>query len=581
MRTATAVSAGARARCVVEIATPAQREAIYRMRHDIFATELGQHEGNALGALRDALDDRNAYIVATVEGRVAGFVSITPPGAEYSLEKYLPRASLPFPCDSGLYELRLLGVGREHRGRSLAALLMYAAFRWVEARGGTHVAALGRDEVVDLYMQIGMRAAGETVRSGAVLYHLLHESLPAIRAAIAGRAPLIRRLERESEWRLPLPFAANPPCYHGGAFFTAIGDEFDRLDRSHEVINADVLDAWFPPSPRVLAALRENLPWLVRTSPPADCAGLLRTLARTRGVEAGSLLPGAGSSDLIFRALTHWLTRDSRVLILDPMYGEYAHLLETVVRCRVDRFRLHRGEEYRVDPDRLLERIRRVRYDLVVLVNPNSPTGRHLGRLPLQRMLQQVPSTTRVWIDETYVEYAGEGKSVERFAAGSENVVVCKSMSKVYALSGMRAGYLCASPALLGELRAHTPPWVIGLPAQVAAVNALEDLSYYRARWNETHALRGALADSLHALGMEVIPGVANFLLFHLPESAPDAASVVARAAAQGCLLRDAGRMGSRLGPRAVRIAVKDAVTNRRMVDLLSRIRDSPRSPRG
>src|SRR5215208_2795737 len=104
MTTASAVRPGSTARCVVEIASPAQREAIYRMRHAIYATELGQHAENAAGALRDALDERNVYIVAALDGEVAGFVSITPPGAEYSIDKYFAKAALPVPRDAGLYE---------------------------------------------------------------------------------------------------------------------------------------------------------------------------------------------------------------------------------------------------------------------------------------------------------------------------------------------------------------------------------------------------------------------------------------------------------------------------------------------
>ena len=76
------------------------------------------------------------------------------------------------------------------------------------------------------------------------------------------------RLRRNSEWRLGFPFQGPAPCYHGGAFFEAIGPSFDGLERSREIINADVLDAWFPPAPSALAALREHLPWLARTSPP-------------------------------------------------------------------------------------------------------------------------------------------------------------------------------------------------------------------------------------------------------------------------------------------------------------------------
>ena len=55
-------------------------------------------------------------------------------------------------------------------------------------------------------------------------------------------------------------------CYHGGAFFEAIGPEFDHLERRHKIINAGVLDAWFPPSVRVIAALQQDVPCLFRTA---------------------------------------------------------------------------------------------------------------------------------------------------------------------------------------------------------------------------------------------------------------------------------------------------------------------------
>src|SRR5262245_15988976 len=102
-------------------------------------------------------------------------------------------------------------------------------------------------------------------------------------------------------------------CFHGGAFFEAIGEEFADLGRRHAVINADVLDAWFPPAPSVGAALAEDLPWLVRTSPPTHASGLIRAVARARGVPPACVLTGAGSSDLIFLAFRSWLTSASRV----------------------------------------------------------------------------------------------------------------------------------------------------------------------------------------------------------------------------------------------------------------------------
>ncbi len=370
----------------------------------------------------------------------------------------------------------------------------------------------------------------------------------------------------------PVPRPRKPaPCFHGGRFFEAIGPRFDHLERKDAIINADVLDAWFPPSPKAIAALTENLAWLMRTSPPTGCEGFVATVAEVRGVRPENILPGAGSSDLIFRALRHWLTPASKVLLLDPTYGEYAHVLEQVIGCAIERLPLCRADGYDLDLDQLEARFDES-YDLIILVNPNSPTGRHAGRRELERTLRKVPACTRVWIDETYVEFAGADESLEQFASRSENVIVCKSMSKVYALSGARAAYLCSGAHQLEDLRGITPPWVMSLPAQVAAVHALQDPEYYLARYRETHVSRGWLAGELEFLGWQVVPGMANFLLCHLPEDGPPAAEVVRECQRRGLYLRDAAAMGANLGHHAIRIAVKDEATNRRIVTIISEV---------
>src|SRR2546425_12177263 len=76
---------------VLSIATEADREVIYRLRHEVYARELGQHAANPSGSLRDALDDWNIYLVAKISGQIAGFISLTPPpgGLERSAELQL------------------------------------------------------------------------------------------------------------------------------------------------------------------------------------------------------------------------------------------------------------------------------------------------------------------------------------------------------------------------------------------------------------------------------------------------------------------------------------------------------------
>jgi histidinol-phosphate/aromatic aminotransferase/cobyric acid decarboxylase-like protein len=556
-------------RLVVRMADDRDRELIYQIRHDVFAAELGQYATNSTGRLTDALDAFNHYIVIADGERIVGFVSITPPGSpSFSIDKYFQRAELPFPVDEKLYEVRLLTVPQPERRSLLALALMYAAFRWVEARGGTRIMAIGRREIRSMHVRVGLKPTGQDVQCGAVTYGLLQATMQDVQDSLGGIRKMLDRIEAEMAWEIGVAYHTPSPCYHGGKFFEAVGDEFQHLERLDTVIAADVLDAWFPPSPKVVAALEKNLVHLLRTSPPTGCEGLVRTIARVRGVRPENILPGAGSSDLIFLALRHWLTPASRVLILDPTYGEYAHVLERVIRCQVDRLPLARGENYRVDLNRLRPALAGG-YDLVVLVNPNSPTGQHVPRAELTAVLEKVSVATRVWVDETYIDYAGAGESLETFAARSENVIVCKSLSKVCALSGVRVAYLCAGPQQLESLRPLNPPWAVSLPAQVAAVNALADADYYAAKHAATHTLRQELAAALKPLGWEIIAGVTNFILCHLPAAGPDAETVAARCRERGLFLRNATTMGSQLGDRALRIAVKDAATNRRLVKII------------
>ncbi len=556
----------------LSLATPADREQVYAARHAVYAAELGQHAVHPGGRLTDALDAFNDYVVARRGDRVIGFVSLTPPGpGRYSVDKYVDRAALPFPVDAGLHEVRLLTVLPGERHGPVAAALMLAALRLVEARGGTRVVAIGRREVLGVYRKAGLDPHGPTFASGAVSFTLMSATVADLRARLDRlRRPFARAL-RDCRWDLPVPPAPTAPCFHGGRSIRELGPALGDLHRRSAVVNADVLDAPFDPAPGVVEVLRgEAAAWLARTSPPAACDPLVAAVAAARGVPPECVVPAAGSSDLIFRAFLRWLTPAARVLLPEPTYGEYAHVLARVIGCRVDRLRLGRDHGYALTADALRAATGRRQYDLVVLVNPNSPTGRHTPRDELAGWVAGLPPATRVWVDETYVDYVGPAASLEPLAAAGGNVVVCKSMSKAYALSGLRVGYAVGPAGLMADLRSVTPPWAVGLPAQVAAVRALADPGYYAAQHRAVGRRREALGGALAAaVGCDVVPGVANFLLAHLPDDGPDAAAVVAACERRGVYLRDVSDDGRVVGRHAVRVAVKGDADNAAIVDAL------------
>jgi histidinol-phosphate/aromatic aminotransferase/cobyric acid decarboxylase-like protein len=405
-------------------------------------------------------------------------------------------------------------------------------------------------------------------------------------------------------------------CEHGGASFSVIGEEFDDLSRRRGVVAADVLDAWFDPAPEVLEAVRGELAWAARSSPPTGCEGLVRAVARARGVPEVAVVVGAGSSALIYLAMTTWLGAGrsgqrsvARALILEPTYGEYAHVLERVIGCCVERLTLSEEDGFAVPLRELGERLASGRYDIAVIVNPNNPTGTVVGRAEMEGVLRAAHPRTVVWVDEAYCEYGeefdteghGEEKgrglgragaedraalaggpsalkppvarvSVERFAAGSSNVVVCKTMSKVYALSGLRVAYLCGAAELVERVRRVTPPWAVSLPGQMAGVRALESEAHYRECWRRTHALRGELARRLREVApWRVVEGCLNSVLCLVTEGMPRAGEIVSACRKRGVFLRDCSGLCRAFEGRAVRVAVRGAEENGRILNAIER----------
>ena len=169
-------------RICIRIATEGDRETIYRMRHAVYATELGQHLPNAEERLTDALDQFNLYIVASRGSEIVGFVSITRPDHDsFSVDKYFTREEMPITWDDTLYEVRLLTVAGGRRRRGIAELLMYAVFRWISEHGGKRIIAIGRRDLRDLYQKAGLQMLGLQAKSGAVTYELMSATISDLR----------------------------------------------------------------------------------------------------------------------------------------------------------------------------------------------------------------------------------------------------------------------------------------------------------------------------------------------------------------------------------------------------------------
>ena len=536
------------------------------IRHDVYADELQQYDANP----DKKLEDPGRHFIACVEGEdLLGYISLNPPGRQpFRLTTYFSDDVLQETVfdlcedpETSTFEVRGLTVAPAYRGLNIAFRLMRYALEFVIERGGTDIVAMGHTGVVKLYENNGMKVfRDEGVSYGETVYFPMHMNVNAAVAAFAEKIQADAKNETEDD-----------ACYHGGQSWEASKFDFDVRD---SLIVADVLDSPFPPCPEALTVIREQLERCCQESPPTQCEELIETIAEVRSVPTSHVAVSSGSSSLMFSLLPQLLNEHSRVLVLSPMYGEYSHILQHVIGCHITYFVLEDRNDFSIDADELITQA--CEHDAVIFVNPNSPTGVYCESMAdvvgnIAHSQNPDSACKMIWVDETYINYLPDAVSLEALSASLPELVVCKSMSKCYALSGLRVAYAVSQN--MPMLRRYIPPWAVSLPGQLAAVAALRNERYYTEQYEMIHSERRKMHQSLEAMGFRVFSGVANYLLTYLPaESSYSSVGFIEACRAEGLFVRDAQNMGASLPNTAVRFAVRSVEENKTMLGIVDAV---------
>jgi threonine-phosphate decarboxylase len=316
------------------------------------------------------------------------------------------------------------------------------------------------------------------------------------------------------------------------------------------------------PSWSVLRAVRAGCRAIAHYPDP-DCRLLVARLAEGHGCDRRQIVVGNGANDLIY-ALTR-AVRPRRVAIAEPTYTEY---LRAALLAEADVAHwLAEGPDFDPEP------FDPEGADLVWLCNPNNPTGR-LWPEPdvLAAWIEAHPRSLFV-VDEAFLPLTTEEdrRSLVSQVGRLANLVVLRSLTKLYALPGLRLGYVVASPEWAARVRAQVVPWSVNALAQVAGLAALADEEYaLRTRvWLASEASTfgsrlAAVSDRLRPVRSET-----SFVLVELRERA--AAEVVAGLARQGIGVRDASNFVG-LGPRYLRVGAHTAEANARLLAALAEV---------
>jgi threonine-phosphate decarboxylase len=300
--------------------------------------------------------------------------------------------------------------------------------------------------------------------------------------------------------------------------------------------------------------------------PEIDAASLVVALAGHHSLPTENLLAANGSTELIY--LLPRILRARRALIVTPAFSEYEKAMMQV-GVPVDSFALSADNNFRFDPEALLATIDD-EVDLVVVANPGNPTAAGIDPDLLIYMADRLAGRAALVVDEAFVDFAPQ-LSLIAAVPKRENLYILRSMTKFYAIPGLRIGYLAGPEAAIRLMRQALPPWTINTPALQAAIACLQDSDYQQQTRTLIPQLRQDLADGLSSLGFTLFASVANYLLVQLPKGRLNAEVLTKRLTREGILIRDCTNF-SALDDRYIRLAVRTADENRRLLTALRQV---------
>jgi threonine-phosphate decarboxylase len=313
-------------------------------------------------------------------------------------------------------------------------------------------------------------------------------------------------------------------------------------------------------------ALLDNLSGIVNYPDPY-ALGLKNALAGYLGVEPANLALGNGSIELIY-LLPRIFTFDS-ALIPAPGFSEYEYAVRlTSTRCR---FISLEPPDYAWNLPALREEI--AQGGLIFLCNPNNPTGTFLSRADLEEVLEALPDSALLVMDEAFIDFMTDHQDLTLVsrAVRDPRVLVLGSLTKFFALPGLRLGFLAGTPDRIRKLAACLPPWNINCLAQAAGTAALGDAGYIRQTRDYVFQARHLLFEALSAIpGLHPLPPTANFIFCRLGPGLPNAPRLVELMGREGFLLRDCSNYRG-LDDRCVRLAVRRRRDN---LDLAAALRE-------
>ena len=296
--------------------------------------------------------------------------------------------------------------------------------------------------------------------------------------------------------------------------------------------------------------------------PDPDCHDLIDSIASYGEYPRSQIVPANGSTELLY--LLPRILPCKRVLIPVPAYIDYARAVRLAGKP-VEEVVMSEQGGFNLDPLQLVRHIKA--QDLLIIGSPNNPTGALVRPTVIYQLASDFPETFFL-VDEAFLDFVEDGESV---GGKLENIFTLNSLTKFFALPGLRLGYGVFSGEIANQLREHLPPWTVNSLAQTIGARALQDTSYHEQTRRTCTLLRESFTEKLRCISeLTVHAGNANYIFIRLSGNLASR-EIADRLAGQGILIRCCDNYTG-LDNSFIRVAVRTEAENSRLAEAFTAI---------
>lgn len=322
---------------------------------------------------------------------------------------------------------------------------------------------------------------------------------------------------------------------------------------------------------QAIGNLAPNLGQVLSHYPDSKSHQLRRALAQKLRLDPGEIIVGSGSTELIRLTALAYFGPEDKVLIFEPTYGEY-ELACLISGASVIKQRLCPDNGFQPDIGETIDLIRQYQPKGIFICNPNNPTGRYLPRDKFE-MLLAASQDCLIVLDEAYINFVDNPWSSLEMVTDS-NILILRSMTKDYALAGLRLGYGIARAEIVATLQRLCPPWNVNCLAQLAGLIAIANDDQLERCRSDLKKAKDYLLTELTGLGLPPFPSEANFFLVEVGDATWFRGELLRRK----ILVRDCSSFGL---PRFIRIAPRTLTECQALISAIKEIRKEHRGQAG